>query len=117
MAKLMTSQDWINLLLAMAAALGPAVTVYLARQNWRKTGSEITLNKRQEAKLSQEIENKSEEKFQAEIDVLKKEVATLRRYINRHIPWDWQAVRELKLAGIEIEDPPDLNYLEDEDVK
>lgn len=109
------SQEWINLLLAFAAVIGPLVTVYLARQNWRKTGAEIHLNRRQEAKLSQEIEQKSEAKFERKIAALEREVATLRRYINRHIPWDWTAVRHLRLAGIDIEDPPDLNYLQEDD--
>lgn len=51
------------------------------------------------------------EAFEVELVSLKKEVAWMRVLIENHVPWDWEVVRQLKLAGIEVSNPPTLNYV------
>lgn len=51
------------------------------------------------------------EAFEVELVSLKKEVAWMRILIENHVPWDWEVVRQLKLAGIEVSNPPTLNYV------
>lgn len=51
------------------------------------------------------------EVFDHEITALKEEVNALRSLIEAHVPWDWEVVRQLKLAGIEFRTPPTLNYI------
>lgn len=51
------------------------------------------------------------EAFEVELVSIKKEVAWMRILIENHVPWDWEVVRQLKLAGIEVSNPPTLNYV------
>jgi len=53
----------------------------------------------------------AKEAFEVELVSLKKEVAWMRILIKNHVPWDWEVVRQLKLAGIEVSNPPTLNYV------
>ena len=53
----------------------------------------------------------AKEAFEVELVSLKKEVAWMRILIENHVPWDWEVVRQLKLAGIEVSNPPTLNYV------
>lgn len=92
-----------------------------ARANNNKTFSETSLNYAN-AEHSRENVHQLRESFwrtemekvhtnlENEIDELRKEVASLRILIETHVPWDWEVVRQLKLAGIDFRDPPTLNY-------
>lgn len=110
--------DWIEplaiLMTAIVAFVGMILSIRARKINTAKVESETSLNEAQQADIVRQISDSSEQKFRAEIDALKREVESLKLYINRHIPWDWKAVRELRLNGIEIEDPPSLQYINGE---
>lgn len=93
-----------------------------AKSNRGKTNSETDLNlanvqhsreklyQSRETFLRDEME-KMREVFDSEIAALKEEVSALRSLIESHVPWDWEVIRQLKLAGIEVRNPPTLNYI------
>lgn len=56
---------------------------------------------------------KVHKKLRDDIEFLREEVGVLRRLIESHVPWDWEVIRQLKLAGIDFRDPPSLNYIKD----
>lgn len=127
------NQTLINLLLGMGALASPLVTIVLLKQRWRKGEAEIRLDKITEAKIADEVASSTDQRerdreafWQEKLDAqdtklceeirdLRLEVNVLKRYINRHIPWDWEAVRLLKLADINVPNPPSLNYLNGDD--
>lgn len=136
----MTSQLWINLILGVGALGSPISLVILLRQRWRKGEGEIRLDKVTETKLANEalaINDKRERdreevwekrladqqmlhdrdmsELRGEMRELRLESDTLKLFIHRHMPWDWDAVRKLTLAGIDHSDPPSLIYLKDEE--
>lgn len=100
------------------------IALFSARSNKDKTNSETYLNIAN-AQQSRENLHQSRETFlrdemdkvhsnlQKEINNLKKEVSSLRVLIESHVPWDWEVVRQLKLAGIDFRDPPTLNYIKE----
>lgn len=113
----------------LSVAVSAGITLYTVRPNRNKTVAETELTKSQtvtktkeaaafdedreqkrEAKWEAKIKE-CEDKFEAQLDPLRRELAFQRRYIERHIPWDWTAVRELRMRGVEIEDPPTLVVL------
>jgi predicted RNase H-like nuclease (RuvC/YqgF family) len=115
----------------IGVVISAAVTLYNVRANREKTIAETAKTKAETAVTSREAAafdanrerlreehwqeklDKSEARFEAEIGELRDEVQMLRRFIERHVPWDWKAVRELRLLGSDIEDPPTLTYLKD----
>jgi predicted Holliday junction resolvase-like endonuclease len=128
--------SWLNVILGIGALGSPISLVILLRQRWRKGEVEIKademkvdLDKAQisevanrAAAINQDREQKREEHWQSKLDKqerklrgeigdLRAEVNGLKSYINEHIPWDWEAVRQLRLAGIEIDNPPSLIYI------
>jgi hypothetical protein len=132
--------NWVTTILGIGALGSPISLVILLRQRWRKGEVEIKLDEtkveldkqqisevaNRAAAINQDREQKREEhwqkklddqehKLQGEIGDLRAEVNGLKSYINEHIPWDWEAVRQLRLAGIEIENPPSLIYIRNPD--
>jgi homoserine dehydrogenase len=122
----------LEIVLGIGALGSPVSLLILLRQKWRKGEVDIEVEKvsvsevaNRAAAINQDRELKREEhwqkkldaqeyKFQGEIGELRAEVNGLKSYINEHIPWDWEAVRQLRLAGIEIENPPSLIYIRKE---
>lgn len=81
-----------------------------AKTNKNKTKSETNLNIANEAHYRENIHQSREALLQKEIILLREEVAALRTLIEKHMSWDWEVVRQLRLAGIEFREPPTLNY-------
>lgn len=108
--------EWVEpvaiLVTAFVAFTGMLLSIKSRKTNTSKVESETNLNEAQQAEIVRRISESSEEKFQRRIAKLEREIESLKLYINRHIPWDWKAVRELRLAGIDIEDPPSLQYIQ-----
>lgn len=113
----MSSDRIINICLAIAWLISIATTIYFLPTRKRKEDSEVHLTQAQERQMVTQIEQSQEQKFNKEIVDLKIEVESLKKYINEHMPWDWNAVRALRLAGIEIDDPPSLFYIKGEEKK
>lgn len=111
----MTADRVINICLALAWMLSIATTIYFLPQRKRKEDSEIHLTQAQERQMVSQIESSQEQKFNAKVEALELELVSLKRYVNEHMPWDWKAVRALRLNGIEIEDPPTLFYIKEAD--
>lgn len=109
----MTTDRLINICLVIAWVISIFTTLYFLPLRKRKEDSEIHLTQAQEKQMVHQIEESQETKLRAEIEELKRELVTLKKYINDHMPWDWKTVRALRLNGIEIEDPPSLFYIKD----
>lgn len=125
----MTAQTILNVLLSMGTISSPIIAIIFVRQRLRAGDTKIDLDKKDAAiksrealSMDQDREQKRETHWQAKLDdqerkldeeiaELRAEVNGLQRYINEHIPWDWDAVRQLRLAGIEIDNPPSLIYI------
>lgn len=117
--------DWSSLatlLLGGGGLVTGFLALYSARANRSKVHSETEMNfanaahSRETMHQSREIflreeMDKAHEKLHQEIMLLKEEVGSLRTLIESHVPWDWEVVRQLKLAGIDFRDPPTLNYI------
>lgn len=98
------------------------LALFSSKSNRNKVDSETSVNAATAAQ-SRESLSQSREKFiqdelnsvratlQHEISCLKQEVGWMRRLIELHVPWDWEAVRKLTLAGVDIANPPTLNYI------
>ena len=97
------------------------LAMFSARANRSKTNSETNINiasaeqSRENLHQSRELFWRAEleevrKTFQSETIELRKEVTCLRMLIENHVPWDWEVVRQLKLAGFDFRDPPTLNY-------
>lgn len=99
------------------------LALFSARSSKDKLNSETKINvanvenSREQLHQSREIflrteMDKMHEVFEKELALLRSEVGWLRVLIENHVPWDWEVVRQLKLAGIEVRDPPTLNYIQ-----
>jgi hypothetical protein len=110
------------LILGAGGLITGMVALFSVNVNKRKVHTEADVNdataanSREQLLQSREIFWRKEfddlhKTFQSEIDELKTEVAWLRVLIENHVPWDWEVVRQLKLAGIEFREPPTLHYL------
>lgn len=118
---------WAGMVITLGIAL------FHARSNRRKTDAETektkvetTVSAKEAAAFDEnrEIEREArwekklaetEKKLGDRITEHERRLATQQRYIEKHVPWDWRAVRELRLKGVEIEDPPTLVYLPDDE--
>jgi len=111
-----------TLILGGGGLITGLLALFSANVNKRKTNTEADVNdanaanSREQLLQSREIFWRKEfetmqENFQSEIDELRTEVAWLRVLIENHVPWDWEVVRQLKLAGIEFREPPTLHYI------
>lgn len=110
-----------TMILGTGGLITGALALFSARANRSKTTSEANLNIAN-AEQSRENLHQSREMFlrlemenlrnnlQKEVNELRDEVISLRLLIESHVPWDWEVVRQLKLAGIDFRDPPTLNY-------
>lgn len=110
----MTSDRVINICLAIGWVLSILTTIYFLPTRKRKEDSEIHLTQAQEKQMVTQIDEIQEQRYRTKIEELEKKVGYLEKYINEHMPWDWKAVRSLRLAGIDIEDPPSLFYIKDD---
>jgi hypothetical protein len=110
------------LILGASGLITGMVALFSVNVNKRKVHTEADVNdataanSREQLLQSREIFWRKEfddlhKTFQSEIDELKTEVAWLRVLIENHVPWDWEVVRQFKLAGIEFREPPTLHYL------
>jgi hypothetical protein len=111
-----------TLVLGVGGLITAIIALFSARSGKNKINSETSLNnanveqsrenlhQSRELFLRTEVE-KIRETLQEEINLLRSEVTSLRILIESHVPWDWEVVRQLKLAGIDFRDPPTLNYL------
>ena len=117
--------DWSTLgtiILGGGGLITGILALFSARSNKNKLDSETDINvanaaqSREKLHQSRELFLRNEvdevrQAFEREITELRNEVTWLRVLIENHVPWDWEVVRQLKLAGIEFRDPPTLNYL------
>lgn len=98
------------------------IALFSANVSKRKTNTEADVNdataanSREQLFQSRELFWRKEmqtmhDTFQSEINELRTEVAWLRVLIENHVPWDWEVVRQLKLAGIDFREPPTLHYI------
>lgn len=111
--------------------LGSCIAIYMARANRKKTEAESIKTSSEARKLDteaakldderyrdretfwrEEVE-KVEKKFERKIDELEQKVAGLQLLIEGHIPWDWEALRKLKMNDIDQRDPPTLIWVEE----
>lgn len=111
-----------TLVLGGGGLLTGMLALFSATEGKRKTKSETKVNnanaetlreklfQTREAFWRGEVE-KVKESFEKEVEELRSEVAWLRVLIEAHVPWDWEAIRQLKLSGIAFRDPPTLNYI------
>lgn len=117
--------DWSALgtiILGGGGLITGILALFSARSNKSKIDSETDINvanveqSREKLHQSRELFWRNEveqvrEAFEREIADLRNEVTWLRVLIENHVPWDWEVVRQLKLAGIDYRDPPTLNYI------
>lgn len=106
------------LVMTSGALITSGLAVYYSRSNRNKIDSESGVNnasakeiEERAATLSDERYRKREEFWSQEIEELRDEVAWLRILIENHVPWDWEQMRKMTLAGIEHDRPPTLNYV------
>lgn len=101
-----------------------AIALFSARSNKEKMNSEASVNRNNAETLREKLYQSREIFWREEVDHLQKsfnfdlsklhnEAAVLRALIDRHLIWDWEVVRALKLAGIELRDPPTLHYIKE----
>jgi hypothetical protein len=123
----------VNLLLGSGVSVSSILTVLAFKQSRRKREAEIGLDETTKAKLAAEAaqinekrEQARDKRFQDDIDRLDQQLKDerlislergqrlnrLERLVNRHTQWDFIAVARLREAGIDIEDPPSLMYLD-----
>lgn len=117
--------DWSSvgtIILGGGGLVTGILALFSARASKGKINSETDINianvEQSREKLHQSRElfwrnevDKVRESFEREIKELRNEVTWLRVLIENHVPWDWEVVRQLKLAGIEFRNPPTLNYI------
>lgn len=117
------------LVMTSGALITSGLAVYYSRSNRNKIDSESGVNnasakeiEERAATLSDERYRKREEfwsqenakikkEWHEDIEELRDEVAWLRILIENHVPWDWEQMRKMTLAGIEHDRPPTLNYV------
>ena len=122
--------DWSSLgtiILGGGGLITGILAMFSARANKSKLNSETNINianvehSREKLHQSRELFWRNEVDqvrlaFEREIQELRNEVTWLRVLIENHVPWDWEVVRQLKLAGIEFRNPPTLNYIKNKNV-
>lgn len=119
---MLNATSWGTIILGASGLITGLLAIHSARSSRNKIDSEASLNiateqqsrenlhQSRELFLRKEIEE-LRDSFDHNIEELRKEVTSLRALIEAHVPWDWEVVRQLKLAGIDFRDPPTLNYL------
>lgn len=118
-----------SLILGGGGLITACLAFYSARANRTKISSEAGVNAATEKEIEQRAIGLSEKTYQArerfweervdkvkiqceaEIDELREEIGWLRLLIEAHVPWDWEAIRLLKLNSLDMRDPPTLNYI------
>lgn len=125
---MLNATSWGTLILGFSGLVTGLLAFHSARSSKSKIESETSINVAN-AEQSREILHQSRETFlrtemdqmrelfEREIGLLREEVSILRALIENHVPWDWEVVRQLKLAGIDFRDPPTLNYLIDKHLR
>lgn len=112
-----------TLILGGGGLITGLLALFSARSNRNKLNSETDINvasveqSRESLRQARETFWQNElinvrDTFEKEIATLRDEIGWLRVLIENHVPWDWEVVRQLKLAGIEVRDPPTLNYIQ-----
>lgn len=118
--------DWSSLgtvILGGSGLITGALALFSARANRGKTNSETNINianadqSRENLYQSRELFWRNEmgvvrDQLELDIKLLKDEITSLRILIEKHVLWDWEVIRQLKLAGIDFRDPPTLNYIQ-----
>jgi hypothetical protein len=100
------------------------LALFSARSNKNKVNSEVKINLNTAEQIREKLYQSREEFWRSEVETLQKrfncdltklrnESAYLRSLIDNHLLWDWEVVRALKLAGIELRDPPTLHYIKE----
>lgn len=82
-----------------------------ARANKDKINSETKINLTNAEQARETMHHSRENYLHEEIILMREEITALRRLIELHVPWDWEIMRQLKLAGIEYREPPTLHYI------
>lgn len=113
-----------TVILGASGLITGTLALFSARANRSKINSETNINIAN-AEQSRENLYQSRETFlrtemqtaktQLEKDIknLQTEMSHVRSMIEKHVLWDWEVIRQLKLAGIDFRDPPTLNYIRD----
>lgn len=111
-----------TLILGGSGLVTGVLALFSARANRGKVNSETEINSANAAQSRESLYQSRElfwrnevsnvrEQFSNDINFLKEEVTFLRILIEKHVIWDWEVMRTLKLAGIDFRDPPTLNYI------
>lgn len=114
-----------SLIVSFGALITGAVALYMARASKNKTQAETKKLDTEAAKLDDDrfqareiywngVVKSIKEEFEDKIDELERKVSGLQLLIEGHIPWDWEALRKLKLNDIEQRDPPTLIWIEEQ---
>ena len=109
-----------TMLLSGGGLITAILALFSARAAKNKTNSETDVNiaavemSRENLYQSREMFLHAEiERVKKELNLMKEEISSLRSLIESHAPWDWEVMRQLKLAGIDFREPPTLNYIQD----
>lgn len=111
-----------TLILAGGGLITGILALFSARSSKDKINSETSLNMGNAEALREKLYQSREtfwrdevgsvkDTFALEIENLKTEISWLRALIELHVPWDWEVIRLLKLAGIDMRNPPSLIYI------
>ncbi len=114
-----------TIILGTGGLITGCLALYSAKSNRNKINSEVDLNiisaesSHESLRQSRELfwreeMNQMRHSFEVEISQLRAELAAFRMLIEGHVPWDWEVIRQLKLAGIDHREPPTLNYIQKE---
>jgi len=114
-----------SLIVSFGALITGAVALYMARASKGKTQAETKKLDTEAAKLDDDrfqarevywngVVTSLKSEFEEKIDELERKVSGLQLLIEGHIPWDWEALRKLKLNDIEQRDPPTLIWIEEQ---
>ena len=117
------------LVMTCGALITSGLAVYYSRSNRKKIDSDSNVNNANAKEIEERAATLSDERYRKreqywsnevktiktecheEIDELRDEVSWLRILIENHVPWDWEQMRKMTLAGIEHDRPPTLNYV------
>jgi hypothetical protein len=124
-----------GIILGTGGAVTGGLSIFAVRANKNKTVSETGMNEASGKEIEQKAIALSEQTYQAretfwskqvetvrtdcekEIAELREEIGWLRVLIENHVPWDWERIREAKLAGLDPPNPPTLNYIRSRQVE
>ncbi len=123
---MLDATSWGTIILGASGLITGLLAIHSARSSRNKVDSETNLNVASEQQSRENLHQSRELFLRKEIDELRyvfdheisdlrNELASLRALIEAHVPWDWEVVRQLKLAGIDFRDPPTLNYIHKKD--